>query len=547
MSEAGVTALGNIPLQHTTPCVRSAYAGCQATDARRTRDAGVSSILTTHSKHDASARRRILTCVLWAGAAMLPGPRAIGQDTASTTARADTLPEPRLQLTDARDDASGTTIRHGTFHVWENRARQSGRVLELDVVVLPARGAEVGEAKRPDPVFLFAGGPGQNAAGQWRAWTNHWMRRERDIVLVSQRGTGGNNRLAVDLPADDARLQGYLDPIFVEAPFRAALKELTERFDLTQYSTYVAADDVNDLRIALGYDKINLYGGSYGSRAELVYIRQHGDTVRTAILNSVAPMSFKNPLHHARSAQDALDLIFDECAADPKCRAAFGDLRDKFAAVLKRLDERPAEATVRLPSGGRPQRVTLTREIFGQTLQLLMYRGSRDVPLLVQRAFNGDFDALAQRGMEANRSVRGSVAFGMLACVTCSEDVARIDDEEIAAATANTFRGAGRIRRQQSICRFWPKSELPADFAEPIRSDVPVLLFSGTLDPVTPPRFGEEAVRHLKHGRHVVVPGAHGVGGPCVESIMQAFLERGSANGLGTSCVETMTLPPFRQ
>jgi len=473
-----------------------------------------------------------------AGPAAATPPRAPQSD-------AGRLPEPRLRLKDAFEEASATTIRHGTFSVWENRGRQSARVLDLDVVVLPARGAEVGEKTCPDPVFVFAGGPGQNAAGHFRGWVDHWMRRQRDIVLVSQRGTGGNNRLEIDLPGGDENPQGYLDPIFLEEPFRTGLKKLSERFDLSQYSTWTAMDDVNDLRLALGYGRINLYGGSYGSRAVLVYIRQHGATVRTAILNGAAPMSFRNPLYHARGAQDALDLIFAECAADPKCAAAFGDLRARFKAVLERLDRGPVHATVRHPVSGKAQRVVLSREAFGEALRIVMYHDSRDVPLLIHRAHEGDFDYFAQRGAEANRAVRRSLAFGMLACVTCTEDVARIDPDSIADLTADTFLGDGRVRRQMSICQFWPQSSLAGDFDEPVRSDVPVLALSGTLDPVTPPRFGEDAVRHLKNGLHVVVPGGHGVGGPCVESVMRQFLDRGTVAGLDTSCVGKTRLPPF--
>lgn len=449
--------------------------------------------------------------------------------------------EPRLTLRDVRDDESGTTIRRGTFRVWENRQRRSGRVLELEVVVLPALGKDA----RRDPIFCFSGGPGQNAAARHAEWADHWMRQQRDIVLVSQRGTGGNNRLTVELSGGDDDLQGYLEPAFQEKPFRTALETLRKRFDLSQYSTFAAADDVNDLRIALGYGKINLYGGSYGSRAELIYLRCHSETVRTVIINSIAPIAFKNPLHHARSAQDTLDRILDECAADPQCREAFGDVRAKFKTVLERLDREPARATVRPLTTGKKERVKVSRAAFGEALRVAMYYDSRDVPLMIHRAHAGDFDDFAQRAIAANRALRESLAYGMLACVTCGEDVARIEPGSVAAETADTFLGDMRVRQQMAICEFWPKSDVPADFGAPVRSDVPVLILSGTLDPVTPPRFGEEALKHLGNGLHVVVPGSHGVGGPCVESLMREFLDRGTAAGLDTSCVRQMRLPPF--
>ncbi|MBZ0173480.1 MAG: alpha/beta hydrolase, partial [Phycisphaerales bacterium] len=275
-------------------------------------------------------------------------------------------------------EASGTEVRTGKFRVFEDREARAGRVLELDVVVLPATGR-----REPDPVFVLLGGPGLAAATHWNGWVGHWMRDRRDIVLVSQRGTGGSNRLGCSTPAGDDNPQGYLDPYFDEAVFRECLDGLSRRADLSKYSTPIAMDDLNDVRIALGYDRINLYGGSYGSRAQLVYIRRHPETVRTAILNSVAPISFTNPLYHARGAQDVLEMIFDECAADPACSARFGDLRAKFNAVLERLDEQPADAIVAHPVSGEPVPVRVSRDAFTESMRFMMYSGIRDVPLII--------------------------------------------------------------------------------------------------------------------------------------------------------------------
>jgi pimeloyl-ACP methyl ester carboxylesterase len=451
------------------------------------------------------------------------------------------MPEPRLQLREVRHQASGTPVRTGSFHVWEDRAAQRGRVLSLDVLVLPA----LGEAPRPDPVFVFAGGPGQNVTGHLGGWVRHWMRDERDIVLVSQRGTGGDNRLDCELTGSDDNLQGYFDPIMDEASLRECLEALRDRFDLGHFGTPTAMDDIDDVRAALGYETINLYGGSYGSRAILEFMRRHPERVRTAILNSVAPVAFTNPLYHARSAQDALDLILDECGADASYRRAFGDVRAQLEVVFNRLLRERARATVRHPRTGDPVVVSLSRDAFAEALRVLMYSDSRQIPMLIHRAFEGDFDDFAQRGMETNRALRRSLAFGMLLCVTCGEDIPRIDPDSIAAETDGCFLGDGRVRRQMAVCSFWPSSQVPDDYGEPVAVDVPALLLSGTLDPVTPPRWGEQAARHLPRAVHVVVPGSHGVHGPCVSSLMRQVLELGGTADLDTGCVERMSLPAF--
>ncbi|MFG0253442.1 MAG: alpha/beta hydrolase, partial [Phycisphaerales bacterium JB038] len=312
-----------------------------------------------------------------------------------------------------------------------------------------------------------------------------------------------------------------------------------------QYSTPIAMDDLNEIREALGYSQINLMGGSYGTRAALIYMRRHPETVRTAILNGVAPLKFTNPLYHAWGAQLALDRILAECAADAACNAAFPDLEGKLEAVLQRLEEEPAAVTLQHPATGEEVEATLDREGFAEGLRVMMYRSNRRVPLLIQQAYEGEVGPFAQAAMEADRSVRDIIAFGMLMCVTCSEDVARIDPELIGPLTDNTFAGPGRVRRQMEACADWPKSDLPEDFGEPVVVDVPVLILSGSLDPVTPPEWGELLAAQLPSSRHLIVPGAHGVMGPCVNGMVQELLDSGSVEGLDTSCVKRMGLGPF--
>jgi pimeloyl-ACP methyl ester carboxylesterase len=451
-------------------------------------------------------------------------------------------PKLGLELQDRTEAASNTPVRFGTMRVWENRQAQAGRIITLEVAVLPA----LGDDPKPDPVFVFSGGPGQNAVSTMRNWTGHWMRQQRDIVLISQRGTGRGNRLWCDLPGSDDDLQSYLEPVFREETFRACLENLGQRYDLTQYGTANAMDDVNDVRAALCYDTINLYGGSYGSRAELEYIRRHPETVRTAILNSVAPVAFINPLYHAWGAQHALDLIFDDCAADPACNRAYGDLRGRFEKILEKLDAGPVKTTVKHPRTGERVEISLNRESFGDGLRIMMYYSRSQVPYLIDRAAKGDFSPFAESAIQSQRGIRGILSLGMLLCVTCAEDLDRITEEMIVTETADTFLGDGRVRRQKAICGFWPRSILPDDAADPVTADVPVLLLSGRYDPVTPPRWGDEAASHLPSSLHVVGQGSHGQGGGCIDSIMAEVLERGTVDGVDLSCVKNLKPAPFR-
>lgn len=459
----------------------------------------------------------------------------------ATTADGASPRSERLHLVTQHDARVGR-ISRGTYTVFENRAAATGRTLELDVVVVHARAAE----PAPDPIFFLAGGPGQDATSLVDDWIDAPMRRERDVVLVSQRGTGGSMRLACAY-GEDTDLQAYLGPMLVPETFRACRAELAARADLTQYSTAIAMDDLDEVRAAFGYGKINLFGGSYGTRAALVYMRQHAETVRCASLEGVAPLAFTNPLFHAREAQAALDAILAECAADPACHAAFPELRQELEDVLSGLAKEPVSASVAHPDTGERAEVLLSRADFAEALRVLMYYlpTSRRVPLLVHRAAQGDFEPFATAAIASNSGLRRVVAFGMLLCVTCSEDVARIDPASIARETDGTFLGDARVRAQMAVCADWPRSRLPEGFAEPVRVDVPTLVISGTIDPVTSPRWGEEAARHLPRALHLVARGAHGIDDPCIDGIREAFIDQPDVEALDTSCVEAMKLPPF--
>lgn len=448
---------------------------------------------------------------------------------------------PKLKMETAVDHETGHRISRGSYTVWENRQTQSGRTIDLSIVILHA----TGDDPKPDPVFEIAGGPGMDVTRYGRDMKHHPQRDQRDIVLITQRGTGGSMVLNCELPGNDDNVQGYLTGVWDLQMYIRCRDELSKRADLTQYSTPIAADDLNEIRSALGYDTINLIGISYGTRASLVYMRRHRETARTAVLMGVAPIAFANPLYHAAEAQTALDLIFAECAADPDCHESYGDLQVKFLDIRQRLEAQPAEVSVQLGFMEKPQTVSLSWGAFGSALRTLMYFDSRHIPFLVNSAFERDYKTFAEAGIRSNRGIQNILAFGMLACVTCAEDVDRITEAMIIEATKDTFYGDRRVRAQKALCDIWPRSQLPSNFGDDVSVDVPTLLLSGKFDPVTGPRWGAQAASSLPNSLHVVAPGSHGVNGPCIEAFIEAFIDAGTIAGLDTSCVDQMDLGPF--
>jgi len=432
----------------------------------------------------------------------------------------------------------------GSLEVFENRRDQTGRRIALNIAVLPARS----DSPRLDPIFYLAGGPGGAATVRATAFSTSWMRDERDVVMVDQRGTGGSNPLRCELRGGPSDTQGYTVTGFEDPDLLSACRhELEPTADPSLYATPLAMDDIDDVRVALGYDQINLLGLSWGSRSALVYLRQHPQHVRRVVLNGVVPLALVYSLYHAADSQNALDLVLDECAHDAACAAAFPYLRDELASVLQHLEQTPVPVMVQNPDTGEPAAVELTRESFAEWLRwtLASRTGTRWLPRLIHSAHEGQFGEIAQDLVETTQFYNQRLAFGQLMSVVCPADVSRIDPEQVPQLTQGTFMGAARVRKVIAACAVWSQAEMPAGYGDPVESDVPTLLWSGTLDPQSPPRWGAEAAGHLANHLHLVVPDSHGVQGPCIDAVTRDFLDSPSPLAADTSCTRAIALPAF--
>ncbi len=273
----------------------------------------------------------------------------------------------------------------GTLTVYENRETRTGRTIDLNVVVLPA--LEPGGAKEA-PLFPLDGGPGVAAthAAGFYAGEGKKYRRRRDVVLVDQRGTGKSNGLAA--PAGTKTPQQFLTEMYPVAYVQELRASLEPRADLTQYTTSIAMDDLNDVRAWLGYEQIDLAGLSYGTSAALVYMRQHPTRVRAAVLMGVAPTDLKMPSHHARAAQRALELLLEDCSGDSACHGAFPELRREWEELLARLEREPARVEYSPPDQSGAVTVEIGRDIFAEKLRSTMYStaGARQIPLIIHHA-----------------------------------------------------------------------------------------------------------------------------------------------------------------
>jgi len=450
-----------------------------------------------------------------------------------------------VKLTPCHIDGVKEQLRCGVYNVFENRRTRTGRKLPLKIVVIPAR------QPHPDqgPIFYMAGGPGETATELAGFVIDGGDADEHDIVLVDERGTGDGHRLDCKSPGSDDNLEGYLNGPFDPAAARACRDELAKKYDLSQYTTPNFADDIDEVRAAMGFDKININAGSFGTYAAQIYMRRHGEHVRSAYLTSLVPLSNRVPLFHAQGAQWGLDQLFKECDEDVACHAAYPRFREDFAAVLNLVRKEPVATWVKHPVSGARTEIKLTERGFADAVRVMMYRSqrAREVPFLVEQALAGDFSPFAEAAVRASRDIYTGARMGLHYCITCNEFVRRIRSEDVEPVTRGSFLGTWRVRDQMAACENWPKTDLPADYFEPFRLEVPAVLVSGDTDPASPPKWGEEVKSFMPNAIHLIVPGgAHTPENACTRSIRSQLFRTGTTQGLDTGCMTKVQPAPFK-
>jgi pimeloyl-ACP methyl ester carboxylesterase len=455
----------------------------------------------------------------------------------------------KLALKPCRVKGVENEVKCATFEVIENRETNQGRKIGINVVVLPA----LARAKEPDPIFLFAGGPGQasgDLAQQALAMLDG-LNNKRDIVLIDQRGTGKSNLLNCKMPeptdadmADPAKRDAKTKKLITECR-----DELAKRADLTQYTTTIAMADYNEVRAALGYDKINLFGASYGTRSSMEYLRRYPDRVRSVTIDGVAPPSMALPALFSRDAGAAYDKIFSDCAKDAACTARFPTLKADVDALLATLGGSPKKVKVTHPVTGVSKEIDVTRDSALTAIFSTLYvpELAAMLPSMLMQARAGDFSPLLSMGSMFGDFAEDRIAFGMRLSVMCVEDLPRVTPAMIDAEAKRAPFGRLFIDEFAKACEVWPKGKMAAGFETPVKSDKPVLILSGGLDPVTPPVHGDEVKVSLANALHLVAPNVgHGVTHRgCGPKLVKKFIETASVAGLDGACLQRLPRPLF--
>lgn len=430
----------------------------------------------------------------------------------------------------------------GVVEVSEDPDDPSSRTIPLRVAVIEASGRK----PEPDAVWFLAGGPGQAATEAFPPMLGAFedIGRDRDIVLVDIRGTGSST--ALDCPTSDA----LADLIRAQID----LDELGECLaglpgDPIHHTTRNVVEDLDAVRAALGYEQINLIGGSYGTRLALEYARHHGEHVRTLVLDGVTPPQMAVPEGVAIDAQAAFDALVADCKAEPACAKAFPDVAGDLDRALGRIGDGEITVAVEHPRSGVLEQVTVDRGVVVGGLLGLLYNSYPSVllPLLIHQAADGDLGPLLVQAAVFSGAMADSMSAGLRLSILCAEDLPRIEPEAQRARDRATFLGPTTYDVIAQACAHWPHASLPETAGEPVRSDAPTLLLSGAVDPVTPPRWAELAAETLPNSIHVIVPNTgHGTMMiDCLPVQIAAFIASADPSTVDGSCVDDIERPFF--
>ncbi len=436
--------------------------------------------------------------------------------------------------------ASSVSAKCGTLRVPEDRANPSGRMLDLAVVVVPARQPE----SQPDPLFFLAGGPGGAATSADAVYGArslfYKINAQRDIVYVDQRGSNTGHELTCDpipfdvMQATQQQMDGWM---------QQCLSSLAG--DPRFYTSAEAMRDLDDARVALGYDKINLYGISYGATAAQVYMRMFGGRVRAAVLDHGTALDVPFAQAEPRASQSALEQTLAACEQDEACSAAFPQIRAEWQAVLARVSDGPVFTSYTAPGATAPSEVSL--DVLANAMHSLLFKsgGYSVIPGLIhQLASLEDWTPVVQSVSEQYGGSSAAGAFELMPnIIMCFEPAWGFDPEQIARANPDAYNReywARSAQVTQKICAALPQPDPSLIYPPASPAPISVLMFNSTLDPQNPPSNMEPALKEFTKSRMLVetAVGHETAGSGCRWDVIAEYIEEGSVDDLITACME---------
>jgi pimeloyl-ACP methyl ester carboxylesterase len=454
---------------------------------------------------------------------------------------------------------AGIDVACGYLTVPEDRDKPDGKTIRLHVAVFKSQSSK----PAPDPVVYLEGGPGghalDNAEFSFQGRFDPFL-ENRDFIMFDQRGTGFSEPALDCTELTDAAFQkldqnvssDQSNKIDNEASIKCRDRLVKAGINLAAYTSAANAADLNDLRIALGYDKWNLYGISYGTRLALTEMRDFPAGIRSVILDSTYPLQANLDVDVPASAARVFNVLFDGCAADAACNQSYPHLKTMFFELVDRLNKKPVTVQATDPLSNKEYQVLLNGDKLISTLFESFY-ATEVIPLLpkaIDAAHKGqDYSLLARFYLLFGAAQIKYISYGMYFSVQCGEETRfetqqqLIDADKAYPEQHNAFDAASAY----DVCQQWGAKPAAQVENEPVTSNLPTLVLSGEYDPVTPPIYNQTVAKTLSKSFLFEFPGiGHGVSisDPCPLSIAKAFLNEPSATPVST-CIQAMQEPDF--
>ncbi|MDR0251343.1 MAG: alpha/beta hydrolase [Burkholderiales bacterium] len=441
-------------------------------------------------------------------------------------------------------------IQCARLDVPKDRTHPEQGTLSLHIARLPAN------TSRPeaDPLLLLAGGPGQAASALAPfAAALIETRRHRDILLIDQRGTGRSSPLRC--AALDEKNDTLSDTVLTDIAPKVGqcFDQLTaQSVNPLDYGTLAFVEDIEAVRSALNLSRINLWGGSYGTRVALEYLRRYPQHVRTLTLDGVMAPSVRITLNAWRSRAERLNAVLQSCEASKSCRTLQPSPAVALDTLFTRLAAPGRHVTFNDPRTGKPETLRLDADMLLSALQPLLYSPDTAalLPQVLTAALNDDFAPLLALTQSFSSTLEGQMNPAFYYAITCAEDVPLVSAEERATLQTDFSYLVALAAQTFAACERWSAATLPADWGTPVANDnVPVLLLSGALDPVTPPAYAIEAAQTLTKHRRITAGGiGHIVSTQaCAPQLLAAFVKSADLSALPQTCIEHLenNTPPL--
>jgi len=432
------------------------------------------------------------------------------------------------------------------FPLAENPDNPDGKPVNIHV----ARLESLSRNKHPDPLLFITGGPGQAASESWATIQSafHALRKNRDVYVIDQRGTGQSNKL--DCPEIETSTDVFtFDETATAERAKACLEGLQS--NPRYYTTSVAVQDLESIRQKLGVEQWNIYGVSYGTRVALHYLRRFPDHVRTMTLDAVVPPGTALGPGIAIDAENALQAMFDRCREDDACSDAYPQLEQGARTLLSDLRESPVDINYENFNRGTLESTQITENHVTLTMRMLSYssHGVAILPNMLHEAYaKKNFAPFARQAELQSENLGQTLATGMHNAIICTEDTGHSGLQSIDKdALKDTYLGDTALKALDANCKHWPSGIIDDDFHTPVKSDAQVLVLSGGTDPVTPPAYGERAISQMPNALHIINPfqGHVQVALGCMPRVVANFIERGQTGDVDFGCLERLRAEPF--